>query len=226
MENPWANLPLEAPFVAPVDEPYLPLLAERCPGMTFELLPAPFAGDPQRARIVFLLLNPGFASTDIADEQDPDWARDCRSMLTFTAEPPFAHLSNAYANEDGSVRTGGARWWRQRLRRLAQTAGGYEALAESCLCLEFVGYHSQRFTPLPGLLPSQEFTFGLLRSLIERDVAVVAGRHHDAWRWYVPELVEHEQRGRVVRLRNPQQQAVSPGNMNAPHWEAVTRALS
>jgi hypothetical protein len=60
MENPWFDLPEDAPFIAKADA----RLFERYPRLRHELmldfLPAPYAGTP-RAAVFVLLLNPGGA---------------------------------------------------------------------------------------------------------------------------------------------------------------------
>jgi hypothetical protein len=73
------------------------------------------------------------------------------------------------------VLTGGARWWRRVTWRLAKAVGGFALLSRHLLCLEYLGYHSKTYTPLPGVCPSQEFTFDLLREVIASDLLVIGG---------------------------------------------------
>jgi hypothetical protein len=124
--------------------------------------------------VVLRALNPDVGPADHADLQYPGYPEDCRKLLTFDADPPFSHLSDRYISADGELAlTCGARWWRRVTWRLAKAVGGFELFSEHLLCLEYLGYHSKTYTPLPGVLPSQEFTFGLLRQQIASDHLVI-----------------------------------------------------
>jgi hypothetical protein len=95
-------------------------------------------------------------------------------------------------------------------------------LARSMLAIEFHGYHSQSFEPIPITLPSQWFGFSLVEQAIARGATVVM-RGGRQWTVAVPALMAYE---RVVRLRSPQEAAISPRNCGDQGWEMVLHALA
>ncbi|WP_052868676.1 hypothetical protein [Streptomyces niger] len=88
--------------------------------------------------------------------------------------------------------------------------------------MRFHGYHSEAWRILPVTLPSQAFTFDLVRQAIRRDAVIVLGRVATAWQVAVPELITHQ---RVVRPRSLRNAALSAGNFTSPDFQQITRAL-
>lgn len=221
MNNPWADLPREAPYIAQIDRDAVATVLEREPGgredLRFDVLPHPYAGDPARARVLILALNPGWADTDEQEERDvPDWQSEVRRALTFEASTPFVHVDPRFRES-----TGGGRWWSRRLRTLA-AATSWDVVGQRLLCLEFFGYHSITWRSLPVPMPSQSFVFDILRHALAQELLVVATRGWSQWVWNVPELYSYPH---VIRLHTARWTGISPGNMGSDAFARIVAAV-
>jgi hypothetical protein len=87
------------------------------------------------------------------------------------------------------------------------------------LALEFPPYHSKRFAHAHLRLPSQQFTFELLRRAIKRGAVIVCVRGFREWVVAVPELATYP----VVRTRSKQAAALSSRNLS--NFRSVVKAL-
>src|SRR5689334_18116030 len=118
--NPWLALPESAPYVAPDDGETLRRFSPRLRGpfaLQLDLLPQPWTGDIERAEILMLALNPGYAEADREDLRDHAYAAEWKAALSFSTRTPFYVLDPAFEA------TGGGRWWVRRLRDLIGIAG-------------------------------------------------------------------------------------------------------
>lgn len=223
MENPWPDAPTEAPFIAPCDRQTIDLVLAADPEgrseLHFEVLPEPYAGDPQRAGVVLLSLNPGWGNTEPLEQGGgvDDWNDELRRNLSFKATTPFVHIDPRFR-----ATTGGGRWWSKRLRRLAE-ATSWEQVGERLMVLEFFGYHSHTWRSLPLPLPSQAFTFQLVRETMDRGCLIVVTRGLGQWVWNVPELYTYE---RVIRLNSQRWVGLSPGNMPEGDFDGIRQAVA
>ncbi|MEU0250290.1 hypothetical protein ABZ192_39510 [Streptomyces sp. NPDC006235] len=53
----------------------------------------------------------------------------------------------------------GLRWWSRTLNGLTKQGHSHDELARQILAMQFHGYHSQSWRPIPHTLPSQSFAF-------------------------------------------------------------------
>jgi hypothetical protein len=72
------------------------------------------------------------------------------------------------------------------------------------------------------MLPSQGFSFALVREAVAAAKPIVIIRGYSLWRSAVPEL----DRTRVITLRSPRAASVSPGNMDSDDFRELVRRLS
>jgi hypothetical protein len=131
-----------------------------------------------------------------------------RNLRHETSEYPFYFLDPQFRD------TGGAAWWLKKLRVLIEDTS-LESVAQGLFCVELFGYHSINYRPIPKRirrepLPSQEYGFHLVRQAIEKGAEIVIMRSKKVWLESVPELVNYP----VHTLRNPQNPAMSPGNLD------------
>lgn len=73
MENPWTDLPMDAPYVLPQDKPVLDkYLTTFTDDHTLRLdkLPLPYVGSPVLADVLLLALNGGFKAEDITHQNE------------------------------------------------------------------------------------------------------------------------------------------------------------
>ena len=129
---------------------------------------------------LFWDLNPGFSPNAIRHETHEFFTLSRNNLRHDGGEYPFYLLTP-------SLDVPGRAWWEQKLSRLIQ-AKGLKAVAHSLLCVEYFPYHSTRFAHAKLRVPSQQYSFGLVRSAMARNAAIVVLRSEKLWRAAVPEL--------------------------------------
>ncbi len=207
--NPWRFLPKKSPYVLKTD---LGLLRNFNQGAKDEyrydtsLFPEPFFGSLD-APVVVLNLNPGWSPDDARVHSDPVFKRMARQSLEHKLNPyPFLHLQ---PNGD----TPGGRWWQQRTRELAADVG-FHVVARQLACIQFVPYHSPKFSRSSPRFPSQDYSFYLVRRAMACGADIVIMRSVRLWLDAVPELATYE---RLHQGSNPRTPFLSRGNLLASY---------
>ena len=126
---------------------------------------------------------------------------------------PFFHL-------DPELEGPGWDWWKRALSDLLRT---YDRaiLARSILCLEFFPYHSEGFAHGHLRLPSQEYTFSLLRAAMAREVPIIVTRGFSHWIGALPVLAGYP---KVFRTRSHRTARISERNC-PPGYASACRAI-
>lgn len=154
----------------PEDRPYIETFnrykaADAPTRIDLSLIPEPWVGRLE-APIVLLSLNPGVAV------DDPQWHGSTmlqdhiqKNLRQEVREWPFHYLHPDLKDSPGG------KWWQRCLKAFIDAAGGGEEgarrVAERVVGVEFAGYHSVSFEPLPVTLPSQRWMFSLLTEKLE-----------------------------------------------------------
>jgi len=210
VENPWADLPASPPYVLAQDRAALAGARDIRP----DVLPVPFLGSPDRAQLYLLALNPGFGPDDVAVQQTNSYfAEQHRLSLMFRSAYPFWCLDPALAG------TPGYRWWTARLRQLASIVG-WDALREQLMCVQYFPYRSRTFDS-DASIPSQEFSFGLVRRALLDKTPIVFMRSRRLWERAVPELASYA----CYELLNPRAPFVTEANLRAGDFKRIVQAL-
>jgi hypothetical protein len=166
-----------------------------------DLLPEPFFGRFD-APVVLLLQNPGVdkAERERRLHREPQFRR--LLVRSLRSKRGQSHFHLRYGEGPGHE------WWARAIRPLAHELQTTEvSLASKLLCVEYFPYHSRSFDHRTLRLPSQEFTFRLIRDAIRRNAWILCMRGELEWIGAVPSLSGHE-RFCVVRGRRV---LVSPG---------------
>ncbi len=172
------------------------------------LFPEPFFGS-LGATVVVLNLNPGWSPRDKAVHERPEFAAMARSSLAHELRPyPFLHLQ-----PPGTPKTPGGDWWGPRVRKLAEEVG-FESVAHRLACVQFTPYHSCGYSSASPPLPSQEYSFHLVRLAMARGAEIVVMRSAKLWESAVPELVGYK---RYHRAANPRAPFLTPGNLKSAY---------
>jgi len=159
------------------------------------LLPVPFVGNLETAKVFILLMNPGFGPSNYFEEENQVFRAACISNLCQTNgndEFPFFYLNPQFAWSGGFI------WWEARLRpilsKLVAKSGCtyYEALAslaKQIATVELIPYHSvdgsalnsssNPWENLPSASHAREFVKRLCGSK-EKPLVVVL-RSHERW---------------------------------------------
>jgi hypothetical protein len=202
-QNPWIALPTEAPFVLPCDRPFIDQYNKstkaKSLGIHTNLLPEPFHGNPG-APVVVLLLNPGVGTQEEKLHKNPAFARALRNSITLGTSIEHFHLVDE-SKGPGHV------WWKRACKALQQV----ESLPSRLLSVEFSPYHSKSFGHGHLRLPSQEYSFQLVKQAMQREALIVCMRGQSLWFGAIPELATYD---RLHNLRNPRSASLSPGNLN------------
>lgn len=207
MINPWVLLPNEPPYVLPTDACAVNKFNSTAkPEKQYDLslLPEPFFGPPD-APIVLLALNPGLNPLDVVVHAQKEFATQARRSLSHDLSPyPFLHLQAASS-------TPGALWWRRIAGPLIRETS-FDAVACGILCVQYFPYHSRSFSTSSPDIPSQQYSWNLVRSAIKRNAEIVVMRSWRLWSSAVPELTTHT---KVHLVRNPRNPSLSRGNLGA-----------
>ena len=218
MQNPWSALPKATPYVLGTDASLLQSFnARAAPNNRFDtsLFPEPFFGSLS-ATVVVLNLNPGWSPDDAAVHAQPEFATMSRSSLAHELKPyPFLHL------QPTGVTPGGT-WWRQRVRTLVADVG-FESVARGLACIQFTPYHSREYSSASPRLPSQEYSFYLVRRAMARGAEIVVMRSASLWLSGVPELATY---AHLHRGTNPRAPFVSLGNLKSAYQVVAERLRS
>jgi len=217
MENPWHELNGKLPHVLESDRMFVDQHnenANREHRIVVESIPEPFIGDPNSAKVVLLLLNPGHEDTDPCDHARSEVAKTMFKNLRHERQHfPFYPLGPSFKG------TASARWWRRRLSGLIKEVGEEEILAEKLLAIEWFPYHSKYWKSPKCLWPSQQYTFHLAKTMLAKGATVIGMRSRKIWGDVDERLL------RIPYLKNPRNVCVSRGNMEAGPWEALVAAL-
>jgi hypothetical protein len=204
--NPWRELPMRAPFVLPGDRLAVDVfnknVADGNSRLHTETPPEPFLGRLD-APIVVLLLNPGVSKTGEYDATLADMIR--------AAEKQTDHF---YLVRDN-------RWWDRLVRQLRCDRPRAD-LGKSILSIEFFPYRSISFGCAHLRLPSQEFSFALVRQAISRRAAIIVARGERHWIGAVPELGKDST---LIRMGNPRVASLSATNLGMDGYQRLLNAL-
>ncbi len=187
MRNPWSYIPITAPYVLPEDESIITpfnLGAKEEYQIKFNCLPEPFVGS-NTAPVVLLGLNPGYDDGDPEAHADTKFREALFQNLNHQqSEYPFYFLDPRFKNP-------GTIWWEGKLKPVLKFIDR-QALANQLQCVEYFPYHSRKYKQLNLLLPSQQYTFSLVRQAIARRAIIVLSRSVKRWLAAVPELIDYD----------------------------------
>jgi hypothetical protein len=214
--NPWVDLPSEPPYIAPVDTSGLLKVGKRADGLRFDVIPDPYFGDINQAEIVVLPLNPGFEDADLlVNMQRDEYVTQNRLSLKHKSSPPFYVLSPEL------IYSGGYRWWMRIYKPLLQQGISADNLAHKMMSIQYLGYHSTTYLHLNTTLPSQLYSFDLVRQAILLKKTILIMRSEKLWLEAVPELIGYP----YIKIRNPRNPVFSPVNLTQPVFDQVISKL-
>jgi hypothetical protein len=179
----WADVIRDPCFGADVDR-----------RLQIGLVPQPFMGNLEAAKVVIVLLNPGLGPADFhAEFEHPTFRaallQNLRGELVHS-QFPFLFLDPTWAW------TGGYSWWYARLRRIIacfeEKAGSRREaqsfVARNIASLELVPYHSQKeprgYPDLPSVGLAKRAAAALQHA--GKKIVVVRGHQH----WALPEVAD------------------------------------
>jgi len=252
-ENPWRRLPAKSPFVLPEDQEKVQafnLKQEKKAGpkhpLFLALVPEAFIGRPE-APLVLLGNISGVSESGDEPAQPrayrlkPAFMERMRNNLLHNeahtgSKYPFIYFDPKVNPpvEDGED------WWDRKLEHVLAEFSTSDAarsiLARNLFAVEFFPYVScsSRYAHDSLRLPSQEYSFGLVRDALKREPVIVSQHgerrglghgpvivlRHGERRWLekVPELVQYP---RLVRLKAYFKGLISPNNCAGNGWSYI-----
>jgi hypothetical protein len=215
--NPWLALPKQAPYILPEDAEVIAACGSKADGLRLDILPDPYVGSPSTSRVVFLALNPGFRDADLdVDMQSALYVQQTRANLLHEATTPFYFFNEGLAFNGGNV------WWSRILKPLTVAGITKRQLGEQVMCIEYLPYHSKKYKRLGRLLPSQEYTFQLVREAIKAHKVIVMMRSEKIWLEAIPELSSYG----YMMVKNPQNPVISVANLGQDNFNLLYETLA
>ncbi len=226
MDNPWKNL--QGQFVLRDDHDTL-LRDKRFYQdkykLQLQLPPVPFLNDPETSRLVILAKNPGYSQTNDDDlVRFPELVSQNIAALTFKSDCPLFYLDPRFKGSDGYI------WWKQVLGDVLQASRerygvSQEAVVKGIACVQWYPYHSKRFRQPLETLPSQPYSFDLVKKAAtakrEKLFVILWGtRNEHLWRTSVPELPKD-----CILLNSQQCPRLSRGNMSQEDFDRIINAV-
>jgi hypothetical protein len=221
IENPWSTLKKsKGEYIADCDKEAIQYFKQKLQG-DYELklgaMPSPYNGNPKKARIYLLNGNPGY------DTDENMFAFD-KKFKNSIIIPNYKHeiKDRPFADfKDELKDTGGAKWWSGSLKWLIEKAG-IDKVSNYVFCAEFFPYHSISWKNLNKTLPSQEYTFKLVREGMKRNVKIILMRFARPWFKAIPELETYKN---LLRTKNQRRVYISPGNIADNRFDELVKAL-
>jgi len=217
MQNPWNDLPQQSPFILPIDQPHLNQVTWKDGDrsrLRFEMYPVPYLGNPDMAEVYLLTLNPGFTESYKEEVDNPDFVQELQKSYTFKSTPPLYVLDPRFSQ------TGGFLYYAARLKELIDTVG-WHAVVHKVMILEFSAYHSQTYRQLPFTLPSQHFSFALVKQAMAQKKTIIFQRSKKLWIQAIPELADYP----TLQLNSYRAPYVSKKNLGEAAFQQVVQML-
>ena len=222
MNNPWELLSTAGPeFFLDSDLPYLQRFNsthKKSPDFQIQLtsIPEPFVGNPQNAKLVFLLLNPGHSENDLIWQRKPDF-RNCfiNNLRHEENEFPFYPLDPRFKE------SGVGSWWRKKLKPLLEIHGE-KLVSDKIMAIQWFPYHSVKYSRrgMRDLLPSQQYSHWLAQKMIDEGKEIIVMRSLKMWE----EVVKFKKE--PIVLKNPRNPTFSVANLGQGNFEKIARIIA
>lgn len=185
-------------------------------------LPVPFQGNPFKAKIILLQLNPG---SDIPPgfEKEDDPALDAYPKLKEDTFKNYLHKELEYPffdlNPDYRL-CGGFRYWFKVWKHFIKNKDDYKRISRKICCMEFFPYRSKNYKHFDKILECQKYNFDLVRQAIDRNALIVIMKKGQ-WFEQVKGLKTYD---RILTLegRSP---VLSKNNISGNGFEQIQKAL-
>jgi hypothetical protein len=215
--NPWSKLPTVSPYILPTDKPNIDVHRHANSELRLDTLPEPFVGGLNHAEVIFLALNPGFRESDVTvNMASREFIKANRHNQSDPYTSPFYYFSG------GLEETGGYWWWKKQLKPLIQAGVTEDMIRDKIMLIEYLPYHSENASKIGNLnVPSQAFSFGLVREAIQRKKLIVMMRSPKLWLEAVPELESN-----YIAPHSWLNVMISPRNMGEANFNAILKKLT
>lgn len=218
--NPWLKVARQKspPYLAECDQDIK--LADFY-NLHIELLPQPYFGNVISAKVVCLLLNPGYSRTEDIVELD------CRKLQQALRDNLDSTTSWLVHLDDEFDWTSGGQWFRQKIfNPLSRHGVTCDGLNRNFAVVEYFPYYSSTFDiKLNKPLESQHYGFELVRQAISNNATILLMRGKKLWRQAVPELVHYQKSGDYITPHSSRNVILSEKNLGKENFTKIVEAL-
>lgn len=191
-----------------------------------EVLPEPFLGNVLDAKIVILALNPGF----VYDANIGEWEKAIEAEKENFIKSKCNQLSlktKEFISENKIENKIGDNYWAKKTKYIVDT---YPNSKNDIALVQFCGYHSEKFRQISPkyfgqsnlYLSSQEFSFRIIRYLMQESRIIILARGERIWCNAVKGLYDYP---KLVKLKNYRNICITPGNCLNNGFDLIDEAL-
>lgn len=223
MPNSWNELPRlgSTTYVLPADAPYIDAFNKSAApehALVTTKIPEPWLGPAKNACLFVLQLNPRYLPTD-------SLALEKHAVIGSLTAPHYGLTSRD-------------KWWMSCFKALAldvgcslvpnsppenQLAAGYKHLETRVCSVEYFPYGSDKYAHSLLRLPSQEYSFDLVRSGIERGACIAVMKGAKNWVGAVPQMAGYKNMVTVKGFRGAKY--ITPNSCDPAFYAYMVKTL-
>jgi hypothetical protein len=209
--NPWEKLLKtngKCKYIAECDKDFLLDIDKK---FKLDFIPQPYVGNPYSSVVYYLLGNPNPLgnnySIELQELQKKNLSHEIIEYPLFWLDPKYKE-SEVY------------KWWIDNLSYLVGELGR-KIITKYIFAIDYFGYFSEN-TPSFKNLPSQEYSFYLIKKAIEDKKIIIVARCANRWYNSISTLKEYEN---TFELNNPSNVIISPGNVGDENFDKIIERL-
>ena len=224
MRNPWQDIDVrkDSLLIHPSDLAHVDAfnnlhLKNKHYTIPYHLPPLPYVGRPE-APVLILLANPGLSDKEakLNFKYPPKVLEENhRNLLhlppgNFDGEDSTAPFSRF---QDG--------WWHKRVRKLVDSTS-IRRIESGLFFVNFHPYHSRSWKSILFTLPTQHYSFELVRRALKRNCIVLMSRNTEGWITAIPELSDYKNK---YNFLSPRGVYISPKNLPPGVFKKVVSSI-
>lgn len=214
--NPWKKINQQSPFILQEDQPYIKAFnsinghnVDRKINLNYT--PEPRLG-PITAQVILLQLNPSYNKAMPHGPQN--------EQITLRE---LQNIQDENSSHPGVMPGDG--WWNRAFSQLMNEHEiGPERVARGICSIEFFPYRSLTFCHGAIRLPSQGYTFALVRERLASGALIIVTRAYPLWISAIPELTTKLNKT-VFLMNNRRRTIISRGNLSAGVFDKICARL-
>jgi len=190
--NPWLDLKkINGEYVAECDRGHVSSLKY---DLAFDTLPWPYMGDPENAAVYVLSKSTIHKhALEVGDGEQREKAIRNNLAHSHPGRLPLLQMDPEFNG------TGFQEWWRDKLRYVIHETSE-EAVARFMFVAQYIPYSHKNKIDKPPELPSQKYTFALVRKAMAAGKTIVLMYPKREWYEAIPQLESYE---KCYTLLNP-----------------------
>ena len=225
MKNPWKELNLLKTkiMIHPLDLPHIEAYnktvgKKRQFYIPSHIPPMPYSGNPQ-APIFVLLANPGLSEKERKVSFKPDKSQLLFRQNNLIHKPGFTINHSIHTDQANPPEK--SKYFLARTKRLIELTSA-KKVAENIFFANFHPYHSKSWHNIAFTLPTQHYTFHLIRQAIKNKAIFVMSRNLTGWLTSVPELIDYPLKTFFNSSRGVH---LSPRNIDSNFYKLILKKL-